>query len=127
MLAPCADILEEVVNPVEEPGEPLGIKPGRDIALGKAFSECVIHLPLGTPPAVGAADAEIASVDPPEDQGAGRDQKRSADPPFIHSSNALPTPATFQSAPSGARLQPGPRTTGWNYNRLRTLQPGPNG
>jgi hypothetical protein len=40
-------ITEEAVNPSEEPGKPLGIQPGCQIAFSQAIPERVVGLPLG--------------------------------------------------------------------------------
>jgi len=65
-----ARIIDETVNPIKEPGEPLGIETSRLVALREAVPKRVIGSPLGRAPPVTAEDAEITAVQEPEDQRA---------------------------------------------------------
>src|SRR5215471_6696090 len=57
-----ACVAEEAVNPVEKPGETLGVEAGCNVSRCQAAPERVIRPPLGWPPQFSAENAEVAAV-----------------------------------------------------------------
>jgi hypothetical protein len=62
-------VTKEVVNPIEEPGEPLSIQPGGHIALGEAFTQRVIGLTLCGFPPVSPENAEVTAIKEAQNHG----------------------------------------------------------
>jgi len=71
-----AGVPKEAVNPVEKPGEPLGVETRRNVALGQAVPDGIVGLPLGWLPPVCAEDEEVAPIYEAQDQGTNSENHR---------------------------------------------------